>query len=389
MTVVRSSLVASLLTSLLLAGCGQAPSVTRVTPEPAVQARSTASSLTIDGAANYAAIERVVREASRSIWIESFHFTNDAANRPLSDLLIKRAKQGLQVRVLMDQIGNFRETAAPDGMLARLRAGGVDARTYDSKWMGVRGLNITHRKLYLADGDRGLTGGMNLTQDFRDERHDLLVEFRGDSVARDLHREFIHDWALAGGAELKLPPVAVSQSPNQVLVTSPLEERLEIREALYQALDDADQEVTVETMYLSDDGLCDRLIRAAGRGVKVRVIVPGANRSKPFELLNTRAANKLLVMGAQMRQYRHRYTHVKYFATEQVALFGSANGDSRAMNLNQELSVLVREPGLRQELDRRMFEVDWQQAAPIDHFPSGSWFEHPLTTILELIDYYI
>ncbi len=391
----RWALLATL--SLSLVGCGLSPLQAERRGTTPFSPTSSGSHvveadiprLTLDGDANYAAIARVVREAKHSIYIETFNFWHDKSGRELCDLLVARSKEGIKVRVLIDQIGNYFEANSKRGVVAYLKERGVDARVYDWHSIG-RGVNITHRKLYLADGTRGLTGGMNLTDEFRHDRHDMLVEFNDDEIARDLHREFAYDWKVAGGAPFQLPEGPVKDSPDQVLVTSPAEQRFEIREALYAAIRSATRKVEVESPYLSDDGLLKALLDARKNSVAVRILVPGANGSPIFKRLNSTSANALMKAGAEIRSYTQRYNHVKYFAVDGAwALVGSANGDARALNINQELGVAVREPALLQELNGRLFETDWAISTPITEPFTRPWYDWPFTSLLELVDYYI
>lgn len=383
--------------TLTMVGCGQSPlQVKRRGTDPfspigsgSALAEANPPTMTLDGAANYAAIERVVKEASHSIFIESFNFLNDKSGRELCDLLAARAKDGVKVRVIIDQIGNYFEAKSKSGVVAYLKERGVDARVYDWRSLG-KGINITHRKLYMADGTRALTGGMNLTDEFKNERHDMLVEFRDTTVVHALHREFAYDWKQAGGAPFVLPEVPLGPSLDQVLVTSPAEQRFEIRDALYGAIRSATRRVEVESPYLSDDGLCKALLEARKRKVPVRILVPGANGSPIFKRLNSRSANDLMKAGAEIRHYDQRYSHVKYFAVDgNWALVGSANGDNRALSINQELSVAVREPALLKELNDRLFEADWAISTPITEPIDRPWYDWPFTSLLELVDYYI
>lgn len=383
--------------TLTMVGCGQSPlQVKRRATDPLSPTASGSyladpdtPHLTLDGAANYAAIERVINEANHSVFIESFNFSNDKSGKELCDLLVARAKEGIKVRVLIDQVGNYFEAKSKSGVVAYLKERGVDARVYDWRSLG-KGINITHRKLYLADGTRGLTGGMNLTDEFKNKRHDMLLEFRDNDVAAALHREFAYDWKQAGGAAFELPVVALKPSADRVLVTSPAEQRFEIRDALYGAIRSATRRVEVESPYLSDDGLCKALLEACKHKVQVRIIVPGANGSPIFKRLNSTSANELMKAGAEIRRYDVRYSHVKYFAVDgALALVGSANGDNRALSINQELSVAVREPALLQELSTRLFETDWELSTPVTEPFTRPWYDWPFASLLELVDYYI
>src|SRR5690606_22004280 len=109
----------------------------------------------------------------------------------------------------------------------------------DDKRIGV---NITHRKLYLADGDRGLIGGMNLMSDFDTKDQDVLIHFTGEA-AQQFHGEFARDWKLARGGTIEYPALKPGMQYGAVdaaiYVTSPPEGRFEARAMTYRAIEQA------------------------------------------------------------------------------------------------------------------------------------------------------
>lgn len=321
---------------------------------------------------NTAALRDLLRKAQSTLFIEAYQLADDALGQEISGLAIAAAKRGVAVRVLCDHFG----TGLRGGMrLAEgMREAGVLFLTLPTRYAlhpgPRRGLNISHRKLYLADGNRGLVGGYNLFAPFASTTRDLLVDFRGE-VAAQLHAEFARDWQLASGPPLawpKLPAVRYGTVAARTLVTSPLEGRFEARDGIYQAIEAAQRNIEVEQQYLWDPGTVDRLVKAARRGVAVRVLIPGETDSPFFKNLHAMSLNSLLQAGAQAHLYHGGenpgHLHVKYFSIDDSwAAFGSVNGNSRAMTENQELDVATTDEGLVAELKTRLFEHDWSHAS--------------------------
>lgn len=331
---------------------------------------------------NTAALRDLLRNAQSTLFIEAYQLADDALGQEISGLAIAAAKRGVAVRFLCDDFGTGLRGGQRLG--AGMKAAGVDFRTLPTRYAlhpgPRRGLNISHRKLYLADGNRGLVGGYNLISPFAATTRDLLVDFRGE-VAAQLHQEFARDWLLASGPPLtwpKLPEKRYGTVAARTLVTSPLEGRFEAREALYQAIDEAKWNIEVEQQYLWEPGTVERLSKAARRGVAVRVLIPGETDSIFFKGMHAMSLNALVQAGAQAHVYHERpntgHLHAKYFSIDDSwAAFGSVNGNTRAMTENQELDVVTTDEGLVAELKTRLFEHDWSLASTPYRLEHSFW----------------
>lgn len=380
------------------------PELTLEVPARPVRRMSTATAgnrtvAHVSPAETLPALLALIDSAQKSLYLETFNFGNDSYGRRLVPLLVAKARAGVEVRVVMDWCGS-RFLKGHAALLAELRRGGVEVRRYmprtirkDDRQIGI---NIQHRKVYLADGVRALVGGVNLMHEFDTIHQDILVGFEGPVVA-DLYREFAHDYRAAGGtANLNLPgagaPMGAAQA--QVVVTSPAEGRFEARNAILAGLGSAQRTIDIENQYLWDDRVIAQLHKALARGVRVRVMVPGEEHKTIFKAIHSEELKRLVDRGAQARLYHgvptDAHLHVKYYQVdEKWVAIGSTNGDTRALLDNQELQVVVQDAGLVQQLRTRLFERDWaERSVPFVYKPANA-VTRPFRNLLELLDYYL
>lgn len=366
-------------------------------PQPWVG--NSSAKLSIDSAENLASIKDVIRRAEKTLFIEVFNFGNDSMGQQITPLVIDAAKRGVQVKFLADYVGTKFSGGATLGK--QMAEAGVEFRMWAPRFIRQdnkrRGINITHRKLYLADGDRGVTGGVNLKAAFDTTTHDLLIDFRGEQAAQ-LHAEFNRDWVMAKGKPVEYDPLKSNFSygtiRSQTLVTSPPEGRFEAKQAIYQAIELAQREIIIENQYLWDVGLTDRIQAAARRGVSVRVIVPGKSDNVLFKNLHAVALNAILKAGGQAKLYNGvpdtAHVHTKYFSVDdRWAVIGSVNGDTRALIDNQELDVALTDPSLLRELKTRLFEKDWQKSSVVYEFQESPFYSAPFLKLWQILDYYM
>ncbi|MGE5707727.1 MAG: phospholipase D-like domain-containing protein [Bacteroidota bacterium] len=348
---------------------------------------------------SYPALKEMIRDAKESIYLETFSFAYDEMGKELAGLLIDKAKSGLEVKVLMDYVGS---RFAPDykELLKALRAGGVEAQVYRPRAIvkddEEHSFNITHRKVYLADGEVALIGGVNLHAPFHKTVQDVLIHWQGP-IVNQLYNEFSYDWHAAKGGTLRQTPHSVAVPGGidaQLTVTSPPEGRFETRDLIYSKIDGAKREIVIENQYLWDDRLITRLHAAVRRGVKLRMMVPGQSHGALFRNIHSEELNNLIKEGAEAKLYHgipaDAHLHVKYFSIDdQWATIGSTNGDTRGFQDNQELNVSFTDPAKVVELRQRLFEHDWTQSSEPFVYKKASLFTKPFRKILEAIDYYL
>jgi cardiolipin synthase len=346
------------------------------------------------------ALKALINSAERTLLLETFNFGNDSMGRQIVPLLTAKAKAGVQVKIIADYVGT-RFLPKHSAMMRELRAAGVDIRLYAPRWIVKddkrRGINIDHRKVYIADGQRALVGGVNLMAHFDTHTQDVLVEWRGPIVG-DLMAEYLYDWKATGGMAFRLSgtpaPAPDGNVTAQVVVTSPGEGRYEGREAIYAAIAGAQREINISNQYLWDDGIIERLVAALKRGVRVRAVVPGDADHAYAKMLHMEELKRLVDAGGEARVFTgthpEAHLHTKYFGVDDTwVAIGSTNGDTRALFDNQELDTVITDAWLAREFRERMFARDWTEWSKPYVYKPGGTLSKPFRKLLEIFDYYL
>ena len=341
-------------------------------------ARTTSSDndirLKLDGEEGFAAIHDLVRSARRTLWIETFIWHNDATGIALAKALRDRKRAGVDVRVILDTFGS-RHWDSDRAVTTIMTDAGIPVRLYNRNLVRSADLHLTHRKLYLADGQRGLTGGMNIGDEYAVSWHDLLIDVRG-TAALQMHQEFQADWNGSGDGPaetLQLPAAAEPAGTHAaaLAITNPNDprRRREIHGALIRSIRAARERIRMFHIYVSEDTLIDELIAAHRRGVSVQVMLPVANDSKVFRTVNKHYGRILRDAGVEVRLFDRTFSHIKYWSfDDRMVVLGSANADARSMYENLEVSLAITAPEVVADAERRVFEADWATSRlPTDH----------------------
>lgn len=349
----------------------------------------------IDGADAYTTMVNLIDNAKKNLYVETFIFHDDTSGRKIADAIVKKKKQGLEVKVLIDALGI--KAKNDSRIVDYLKSAGVDVRLYNKLLVGIHGINITHRKVLIADGDSSMTGGMNFGEEYEKVWHDSMTEFHGE-VAQDMQREFFIDWKKAGGTVPdKLPSlktnVTYGNVPMRVTVTSAHEsdKRYQIKHSLLTLIDNAKKRVLMEGAYFSDDSLIKSLKGAAERGVDVQIIMPQKGDSKIFNKINPASAKDLMKSGAKVYFYQPRFSHIKATLVDDFAVVGSANPDTRSFSENQELNVIVENSTYLKDLETSLMANDIRQsnAADLRALADVSLSKKIAESFYEIIDYYL
>jgi cardiolipin synthase len=337
----------------------------------------------------------LLASARKSVWIETFELHDDPAGLRIIDKLIEKHSAGLAVRAILDEIGN---RAVKSKAVKKLRDAGIPVVYYGPfPFVGKDGpgLNITHRKLYLVDGERAMTGGMNLGEKYLAKAHDMLWKVEGEAAAA-LHAEFAAEWRRAGGnapVEAPAKPSGVfGTEPVGLAVTSPREKGREdeIRAVISAAVDGARTRIDMAYPFFWDDELMDKLGAAEARGVQVRVVLTRHGKAA-MTALNLRSAAQLMPRGVEFHWYEKSYAHIKYCAVDDAFLaIGSSNADTLTFENNQELDLILTNPLTVAEFRARVSDADWQATVPVTAADTKVGpVAKPMMTILEWLDSYL
>jgi cardiolipin synthase len=338
-----------------------------------------------NGAQFYPAMRDAIRAAEVSINLEAYIFQPGDAADMLVEAMIERAQAGVEVRVVLDAIGSsrLRNTSA-----RRLSAGGCQVAFYQPMtWYRLHRLNNrTHRELMVIDGRIAFTGGAGVADWwYKPTRgptwRDTMARIEGPIVAA-LQGTFAENW-LEGGGEILTGPRHWPEIPHAgpadaMLVKSSPSDRATVSRVVFQMLiEGAVTSVDISTPYfLPDRALRRALVRAARRGARVRVVVPGpVTDQRLVRLASRRMYRELLGGGVRMFEYRPAMTHVKALMVDGVwALIGTTNIDNRSFEHNDEVNVAFRESHVTARLGRD-FEAD---LAASDEITMADWTARPL-----------
>ncbi len=304
---------------------------------------------------------RAIAGARESINVEIYIFNDGEIGRSIADALIERARAGVGVRVLVDDFG-----ARLGGLAEEMRAAGVNFRIY--KPIRIYSLahigHRTHRKIVTIDGRVGYCGGFAFDDRWRGDarnRHewrDLAVRVEGPAV-RQLQRIFMEDWVNTTGEVLGGDAQFPALEPAgdvlvQVISSSRNDQSSMAKLMLYMAIQAARSDITIENAYFVPDAQIRRaLVRAAHRGVEVRIVVPGPSIDIPaIRRASQFHYGELLDAGVAIYEYQPTMLHSKVMVVDGVwATVGSINFDTRSMRKNAEANVIVYDTHFAAQLD--------------------------------------
>ena len=322
-----------------------------------------AVSLLPGGSTAYPAMLSAIESAERSITLCTYIFDPGEVGDAFVEALARARQRAVQVRVLIDAVG-VRYRWPP--IHRRLRRLGVRTALFLPRlspvWLPFVNLR-NHRKILVADGRLGFTGGMNVRDTFlprpgaRPPAMDLQARVEGPVVAH-LQSAFAEDWLFTTGEDLDGPaffPPAVAAGPvlARGIPDGPDEDFETIRWVLLGALAAARRRIRIVTPYfLPDPGLVTALNVAALRGVEVDVILPERSNLPIVQWAQSAQLWQVLDHGCRVWLTPRPFDHTKAMTVDGVwSLLGSANWDPRSLRLNFELDVEAYHPEVAAALD--------------------------------------
>ncbi|MEA2710074.1 MAG: cardiolipin synthase [Phycisphaerales bacterium] len=372
-------------------------------PQPVELSDGTRLQLYKDGEALHAAYD-AIKNAKKRICLEVYIFADDDTGRAFADLLCEKAQQGVKVYVIYDSFGShsvphlWKHTAE---IFKKMRRSGVrlaefhPIRPWEGRF-GWRPVNRDHRKLLHIDDDISGLGGLNVGGEYAgswvvpskakecDLWRDNAVGIVGPA-SRILLQSFAATWRYihTGGrmqrAELYHP---LGDGEFGLLASVP-SMHSQLTQRLRDVLKRARHSIEMTMAYFAPpDELIDGLCKAAKRGVRVRLMLPGRG---DVRLLITAARSfyeKLLPAGVEIYERQHVILHAKTMCIDnEYTVMGSTNLDYRSIEYNLELAALIKSKPFGQQM-HDLFENDvryahrislkeWRKRPLLDRF--GQW----------------
>ncbi len=331
--------------------------------------------LLIDGEETFRSILAGIDRAREYILFQFFIVRDDRIGREVRARLIARAKAGVRVCFLYDEIGSH---GLGERYLDGLREAGVAVSAFNTRrgWKNQFQLNFrNHRKTVIVDGKEAWLGGHNVGDEYlgHDPKfghwRDTHIRIEGPAVLA-VQLSFLEDWYWAtrnGIGGLRWRPVAAPNGSATVLVipSGPADE-LETAELMFlHAINVARHRLWIASPYfVPDDAVVHALQLAGMRGVDVRILIP----DRPDHLAVWLAAFSYFEeagrTGVRFYRYRRGFLHEKVMLIDdRTATVGTANFDNRSFRLNFEITAVVEDRRFLRDVEA-MFERDFADSEP-------------------------
>lgn len=322
-----------------------------------------------------------IKKAQTSIYLEMFIFTDDMdAQYNFVSLLSQKAREGLQVILLLDTYGSKKLSAAT---VAKLRASGIEVRF-------IRHLvQRTHRKLLILDGTIAFVGGVNIT-DHAKEWADLQLEIHGGAVRRFVF-VFARTYKQTGGKQIlssfKLQGKSlVSELEFRILDHAPLWKRNRLKYYYLEKLAETKQSITFLSPYfVPSRWLISAMRDALTRGVQIKIIVPDSTDFAFLDNINRHYAKRATDLGAEVFFYPGMNHEKAVLIDETEGMVGSGNIDELSFWLNSELGVFFTDRQIVQKLSHVL--RGWEsKSAPFKPSQHGlKWYQYLLIPLIKIL----
>ena len=355
-----------------------------------------------DGYQFFPALLQAIKGATNHIHLDTYIIADDPLGRLVSDALIAKAREGVEVRLIYDDVGCWR---VPERFFDRMRQAGVKVRSF----MPVRFPAFTskvnyrnHRKVCVIDGTQGFIGGMNIALRYVKGLHggtlpwrDTHMRLRG-SVVYALQRAFLVDWYFVDRTLINdhryYPPMPwhiSNDSLAQVVTSSPIAQWPDIMQGYVRILLEAKRYVYMETPYfLPTEPVMFAMRTAALAGVDVRLLIPRRSDAWLIQLASMSYVTETLEAGVKVRLYEKGFNHSKLLvADDQISTCGSTNIDFRSFENNFEANVFFydRQTALRiKDIYMRDEDcsINFSEARELHHRPYMHRFVESLLRLL-------
>lgn len=345
-----------------------------------------------DGTSKFDALRKDILNARSFVNIQYYIFDDDRLGTELAELLMAKAREGVQIRLLYDHVGSFNVS---NGFFRRLKAAGIDAHPFFKVTFPQLATRINwrnHRKVCVIDGVVGYVGGMNVADRYITGGtfplwRDTHVRVVGPVVA-SLGYSFAVDWNFTSGEliEERANPEshkifqpgasAVIGVGAQFLTSGPTSQWSNIAMTFHRAIASAKRRVYIQTPYfLPTEGLLRALQSAALAHVDVRIMVPVRSDSKMLTHATASYIGECLRAGIRVYQYTAGMLHAKtLIIDDELCSVGSTNFDFRSFDYNFESNLFL----YSREFNTRMAEIFNEDLRRCKRVTAPEWRRRPV-----------
>lgn len=319
--------------------------------------------LLVNGESKFPEVIHSLEQAKHHIHMEYYIFSYDDVGKKIVDVLIRKALEGVEVRIIIDDFGSTKNKR----MVRRLRRAKVNVHRFmPVVFPFLAQANFrNHRKIIVVDGRVGFEGGINIDERYLNSgKHKLYwrdthIKFEGPLVNL-LQLQFLLSWHFT--AKKKFPferPYfgnhfeTIGDATATLVASGPDSPRPYCMEAILAAINQAKIRIWIVTPYfIPTDQIITALQIAASNGVDVRMILPGKSDSHVVKHASLSYIRPLLHSGIRIFFYEKGFAHAKTMTFDsKVSIIGTANMDTRSFYINFEIAAVVYDEKLCAQVD--------------------------------------
>lgn len=334
----------------------------------------------VNGEEKFPEVLKALKAAKNHIHMEYYIFEDEHIGNQIKDILIQKAREGVEVRFIYDDFGSrsIRKKLVPE-----LLAAGVKAYPFYKIFFMTLANRLNyrnHRKIIVIDGCIGFTGGINVSDRYINHKNqpdalywrDTHVKITGPGVYY-LQYLFICDWNFCSDHELAPDKDFFRSDENkpgalvQIAASGPDSDDPTIMFALIKAIGLAEKDILITTPYfIPGETLLDALTVASMSGVKVKLLVPDKSDSRMVDFAARSYYGELLRAGVEIYRYKKGFVHSKTMVSDGLlSVIGTANMDHRSFELNFEVNSIIYDEEIGKQLTQ-IFYNDLKFAEKID-----------------------
>lgn len=317
-----------------------------------------------------------IKKAKHHIHLEYYIFSDDKIGNTIKELLIKKSLEGIEVRMIIDDVGSW---GLNKNFIKNLRTNGIEIYPF----MEVRFPRLTskvnfrnHRKLLIIDGEIAFTGGSNIADRYLEgltkvgHWRDTNIQAEGDVVA-SLQSVFATDWHFVindklTGLDYFKPSPERAGIPVQISTSGPYSEWESISQAFFAAITNARNRIYITTPYLMPpQPLVTALKTAALSNVDVRIIIPEKSDVITPKWSSFSYVEEFLEAGIKVYFYQNGFIHSKFMIVDDIlSTIGTTNFDFRSFETNFEVNAFFYDESFTNDLNKQ-FQIDLKHSREI------------------------
>lgn len=311
-----------------------------------------------------------IENAEHHIHILYYILKNDKLGNAILDLLSKKAKEGIEVRILLDHVGS---RSLSKRRINALKADGCEVAFFfpsKLKYINFKANYRNHRKIVVIDGYIGYVGGFNIGDEYVGNEkkfgfwRDTHLKIVGDSVI-SLQLRFFLDWRHASKKLLEISTKYIKESSSggnvgvQIVSSGPDTIHEQIKQGYIKMINTARKYIYIQTPYfVPDESILEALKIAAASGIDVRIMIPCIPDHLFVHWATYSHISELLPYGVKTFQYKKGFLHSKTIVVDGIICSaGTCNFDIRSFKLNFEVNAFMYDKTIS-ILFKEIFEDD-------------------------------